>query len=322
MAACPVELQLTDGRCAQIEAIPSTLTDSERSTRETVKRMARHIRSALSDPKLQSIARDIARRSASCACHGPQQLVWDVWHFLKTAVRFRSDEEAVSRILNGRDEVDFLINPAVLVRMQRPEGDCDDLTMLGITLLTLCGLTCAIETVKADRRRPGEWSHVFARVYLPGGRAVALDAIPAARYAGWEVPAQDVMERCVWNLDGDPVKRTTRMHGYRRSRGMGQEETTSTSLTLPWGGNGAAPVGSGFDWSGLISNLTNIGAKLGTIALTPKGAYVTPTGLVVNNPYALPPVSATAQLGGVSGGALILGGLGLLVVFALMAGKK
>ena len=315
-AACPVRLD--DGRCAQVEAIPSTLTDSERSTRQTVRRMARHIRQALADPRLQRIARDIARRS-TCPCHGPAQLVWDVWHYLKTAVRFRSDEEAVARLLNGRDEVDFLINPAVLVRMQPPQGDCDDLTMLGVTLLTLCGLPCAIETVKANRRRPGEWTHVFARVFLPGGRAVALDAIPAARYPGWEVPAYDVTERCVWNLEGEPVRRDTRMHGYRH-RGMGQDSTTT--LTFPYPADTSSATGSGFDWGSLVTNLTNIGAKLGTIALTPKGAYVTPQGLVVNNPYALPPVSATANLGGVSGGALILGGIALFAVFAIMAAKK
>ena len=70
--------------------------------------------------------------------------------------------EVISRSLGGEwrtarvsdpvgRPVDFLIEPSVLIRMRKPQGDCDEFTMLSLALLVANGIDCEIVTVACDR---------------------------------------------------------------------------------------------------------------------------------------------------------------------------
>jgi hypothetical protein len=303
--------------------------------------MCKHIANAQRDPWFLGIAHNITQSKEL-----PDKIS-SVFLWCKAAIRFQRDEESVWNLYRELNHVDFLIEPAALARMlPRAYGDCDEFTMFSLACLAALGVKGEIVTVACDRERPGFWSHVYGQVVLPDGRRLALDCSPAGKFPGWEVPAADVQRRQVWSLDGNIIydapaaSRDLGLHAYiprprSRRRGMGDQvgsgETTGletsgvtpdswfaansdTPLTLP-GTTGA--TSTGFNWNSLIANLTNVGSKLGTIALTPKGGYVAtgPGGQTIVSNTGLPGSFTGFATGGTSNIILWLAiGLGVVLV--------
>ncbi len=291
------------------ERVASSFTDSDTSTRQTVALMCRHVREAEADPLLRKLAAHIR---ASWALHpNERQTAWAVFWFCKHHIRFRSDEAAVLSLLNSTDEIDLLIAPGVLMRMRRPEGDCDDFTMLACTLLRLNGIEPEIVTVACDPKDRRRWSHVYLRAILPDGRRIALDPTNGD-YPGWEVPPAHCTRKQIWNMDGRPIDAPdswtdTRLHAYRR-HGFGQ------SGEVPIENAGAA--GGSFWYSPALQDIIQNAFKLGQIAITPSGAVVSQPGFTVANQAALP----TRLPGGISlGSVLVWGGLALGAVMLVSA---
>ena len=141
-----------------------------------------------------------------------------VWWWLR-GIRFVHDQELLGRLLNLGDELELLIQPELLFRLDQPFGDCDDFTMAACALLLNLGLESEIVTLAADPVEPRRWSHVFAQAVLPCGRRFALDATPHAEYPGWVVPAWRINRVQEWALDGSPIETGAyrRVH-VRRSR--------------------------------------------------------------------------------------------------------
>ena len=291
-------------RLDQPERIQSSLNDTDASTSATVQAMCKHIANAQRDPWFLAIAHNLTRSKELA------DKISSVFLWCKAAIRFQRDEESVWNLYKELNHVDFLIEPAALVRMMpRAYGDCDEFTMFSLACLTALGVPCEIVTVACDRDRPGFWSHVYGQVVLPDGRRLALDCSPAGKYPGWEVPAADVQRRQVWGMDGNIVydapaaSRDLGLHAYiprprSRRRGVGDAtDITEAPVTLDASGNIVGdvtagswvngtwvPVGSnigaagssagGFNLNSFLSNIFSLGGKLGTIALTPKGGYV------------------------------------------------
>lgn len=332
-------------RLDQPERIQSSLNDTDASTSATVQAMCKHIRNAQRDPWFLAIAHNITRSKELA------DKISSVFLWCKAAIRFQRDEESVWNLYRELNHVDFLIEPAALARMlPRACGDCDEFTMFSLACLTALGAQCEIVTVAVDPERPGYWSHVYGQVVLPDGRRLALDCSPAGKYPGWEVPDKDVQRKQAWNLDGSivydapPASRDLGLHAYiprrrasRGRRGMGDifsdaentivtppDGTTTTTLpdfitqaptySQPVTSSGSGP---GFNWNSLISNLTSVGSKLGTIALTPKGGYVAtgPGGQTIVSNTGLPGSFTGFATGGTSNIILWLAiGLGVVLV--------
>lgn len=334
------------------ERIPSSLTDSNKSTRQTVARMCAHIKDAVTDPKIRSIA---SRTSGRWGAGLPHQVGWDIFWYEKHSIRFLIDEVPVFGLYGERDNVDFLIAPSVLVRMNPPTGDCDDFTMLACALLECNGVPWEIVTVMSDRKRPGEWSHIYPRAVMPNGRRMVIDATPPGQYPGWEVPAYDIQRKQIWDSNGNPIQdlepaHESRMHAYR-PRGMGQDG----SGEVPFEGS-ALPGGTSIDTSGdtgifgfpsmaanastiqaqanaagtpswetaLINALGQAGTKLGTLALLPSGGTLTtlPNGTQVYTNQATAPSSF--NIGGQQipfTTILLFGGVALVIALALGSHK-
>jgi hypothetical protein len=149
--------------------------DNDTATQQTVSAMCEHVRLAATDPVVQRFAQDALNRL------GPNSSERDrcaaAWKATKHWIHFENDEPLLAK-LGKPDELELLVNPAVMVRLpvKDRKGDCDDFTMLLCALLQcMGGIQWNIVTIKANRADPEQWSHVYAEAILSDGR-FPLDA--------------------------------------------------------------------------------------------------------------------------------------------------
>src|ERR1044071_3248089 len=71
------------------ERIPSSLEDSDLSTRPAIKRMAQLVSESLTDQKIQELGK---RTSGLWGTGTPQQICWDVYWYAKHSIKFLVDE--------------------------------------------------------------------------------------------------------------------------------------------------------------------------------------------------------------------------------------
>lgn len=192
MAAQPIVLQRD--RTAQGLRTPTSVV-----TKQTVEKMCEHIRNAQADPMLQAIAQKIW-----LSTHTPAQGLSAIWLWVKNHITFLHDDVLTRVLFNEGDNFELLISPPVMLRMKAPSGDCDDFTMLACALASAMGFRWGIITLACDRKRPGEYSHVYGCAWLPDGTLCPLDC-SHGKYPGWEVPARDVQRKTVWNADGQII---------------------------------------------------------------------------------------------------------------------
>lgn len=65
----------------------------------------------------------------------------------------------------------------------RPIGDCDDMTVLSLSLMKSVGFPVIIKTVGYN----GMFSHVYGMVFI-NGRWIVTDTVRPDRWFGWEAP--------------------------------------------------------------------------------------------------------------------------------------
>jgi transglutaminase-like putative cysteine protease len=161
--------------------------------------MCEHIRAAVADPLVVKVANDCAAIAAREGC----DVLLTIWYWVKSHVTFTQDETLTRQLLNEADHWELLISPPVLLRMPRMEGDCDDFTMLICALAQALTIPCRIVTIACDRKRPGEYSHVFP-IAAGAARWIPLDASHGS-YPGWKVPRRDVTRSTEWNMQAERV---------------------------------------------------------------------------------------------------------------------
>ena len=230
--------------------------DPTEATAETVLYMCELIRDSLADGIVQRATLDADRFHP--VTHRPWECVW--W-FAKHTVKFVHHQKLLVAWLGAPDELQLLIRPDALLKMREPKGDCAVYTTLICAMLDCCGLDWEICTVAVDPRQPGVYSHVYPRVILPNGRRVPMDA-SHGKYPGWEVPAEHMTAKQVWDREGNPVEDSAAqqfdgLHGYLYGgadrRGLGQDDDGGDD-----GGDGST---AGTDTSGSTSTTTPITAS-------------------------------------------------------------
>jgi len=91
-----------------------------------------------------------------------------------------------------RDKIQYAYDPHGVEWVESPErildagvADCDSVCVLFASLCENLGLPCQYVTVRADKNRPSEFSHVYARVKIPGRGWIAADCTMQHDF-GWE----------------------------------------------------------------------------------------------------------------------------------------
>ncbi len=255
-------------------------------TATTVQTMAALTREDSTSPAIQRIAAQIAASATTAA-----QKANAVFSWVKSHVKFVTDEALVSGLMDRADEREVLIRPVDLLAMQQPRGDCDDFSMLAASLLLALGVPPFFKTVAAGRD-PHTFSHVYV-VALVNGELIPLDCSHGPRF-GWEVATTGKSK--LWPIE---LSLKSRLNG------------------LPIGD---PPAGASSPWW----NIANIGAQTAaTIAaarfgVPPQGTYITgPQGTIYRQqpnagPLAFP--GGAFDLGGGNSSMLLLLLLGLGVV--------
>ena len=65
----------------------------------------------------------------------------------------------------------------------RPIGDCDDMTVLSLSMMKAVGFPVIIKTVGYN----GKFSHVYGMVYM-NGQWIVTDTVRPDKWFGWEAP--------------------------------------------------------------------------------------------------------------------------------------
>jgi hypothetical protein len=307
--------------------------DSEASTRQTVQRMAEHIRNSANDPAVANAARQAA---VACGSNKPSDLCCAVFYYLKSRVKFVTDDDLISSLNMGRDELELLVSPPVLLRANRPRGDCDDFTMACCAMLHELGIPAQIVTIKADQPDPGRWSHVYCCAQTEKGPMI-LDT-SHGDFPGWEAP-YFYAKRSWDSRTGQPLRteggrtpkprRRSGLHGYAK-RGLGSDVpdfTTNDSYDyapMYAGGSPGGPVTSSIDWGGILTknlpSFINQTFKTIQLGLTPTGGVLVqgPNGQYTISNQAGMPSSLNLGTNSMSMGTILLIGGGVLAVALLM----
>jgi hypothetical protein len=229
--AVPFRTPITDEQAAlELQRDPGYLQASDdpfEATAQTVEYMCQLITDSLAD--------GIVQNATVAADHEKQFLdkPWaSIWWWAKRHMKFVHHQKLLVAWLNAPDELQLLIRPDVLLKMQEPKGDCAVYTTLICAMLDCAGLAWEIVTVAVDPRQPGIFSHVYPRVILESGQRVPLDA-SHGKYPGWEVPAEHMSAKQIWDMNGTPIQdvapgRFQGLHGYlyggRDRMGLGQDD--------------------------------------------------------------------------------------------------
>ena len=146
--------------------------------------------------------------------------------------------------LGERDQLQLLIEPSVLVRMNDMEGDCAIYSMLICSMLECLGIDWELQTLATNPGQPDIYNHVFLRVVLPNGRRIPFDC-SHGKYPGWRVPENNVLRSQVWDESGAAVPDAAEYQGlgsyvqnpnpwwFTGNAGLGQDTTDTTDTTLP-----------------------------------------------------------------------------------------
>jgi hypothetical protein len=321
--------------------------DPDEATAQIVHKMCELARSSAADRLLRSCAFDAVRRFRGGPFYQGRHPFRDklaiaesCYWWAKHELKFIHHSRLIDIWLNERDQLQLLISPDVLVRMDQMFGDCAIYSMLLCAFLDVLNVPWELVTLAVNPQQPDIFSHVYPRAVLQNGRRLALDA-SHGRFPGWSVPAKDIFRSQVWNQAGEPVEdsmqRFQGLHDYVPSHGllgwagMGQTEngtvdagsdygTTYTGTTEPitgWGPTALGPnIPSTIDTSGMtpteISDLNALYAPGGTSLSSQTSAQ--PTGII---PI---PSPSNANYSAVVA-ALVRGGMSLATIQSLPAGS-
>jgi hypothetical protein len=94
-----------------------------------------------------------------------------------------------------RDNIKYAFDPHLVEFVESPKrlletriGDCDSQDMLLCSMFENLGFKSQFVTIQADANRPGEFTHVYTRVFIPKVGWIVADPIMPEKYFGWEPP--------------------------------------------------------------------------------------------------------------------------------------
>jgi hypothetical protein len=299
-----------------MDVFPANLQDPDLATAETVQTMCAHIHRAAADPLVQRVASQAesawgnatpsalaltALGSGTAAPAGPGCFWW-AKHFCRALPH--SQFKALLAAYPAKRQL--LISPEVLLRTERPAGDCSTFAMLIAAMLEALDARWELVTVAADPADAANYSHVFVRAVLEDGSRLTLDG-SHGKYPGWEVPLVHQFRRQVWDSDGQPITdqapRVSALGAYRpRPRGgFGQLDSgddgsggdgSTTTITIP----GISATTPGYDPSYGVIDLGVLPG--GTMTVSPASSSTTNLSSLFASEGLSVPSTGTASSGG------------------------
>jgi Transglutaminase-like superfamily len=151
-----------------------------------------------------------------------------------------------------RDQIRYVFDPSGVELIENPArtlesrvADCDSIVILMAALCEQMGFPCRFVTIKADKGRPNDFSHVFLEVKIPNQGWVGSDPTQPTREFGWEPGAE--FPRKTWPASKDGVEShdTDEMAGmsgmscsgcmgYMGEAVPGVQETPGVIVEKPW----------------------------------------------------------------------------------------
>ncbi|NRH21545.1 transglutaminase domain-containing protein [Candidatus Gracilibacteria bacterium] len=145
----------------------------------TVQHMAQIINLSSKNPLVREWARTILAGVMVNAKHDEAQAIHN---FVRDHIRYTRDPYGW----------EYIQTPPVLLggieeylkrRAARPIGDCDDMTVLSLSLMKSVGFPVVIKTVGYN----GRFSHVYGMVHV-NGKWIVTDTVRPDKWFGWEAP--------------------------------------------------------------------------------------------------------------------------------------
>lgn len=175
------------GTPMQVEEIPA----GEAGTARTIERMQQKACEGSMHPEVIALARSIVSAVPNKDYKGECQACFD---WVKKFVAYRQDPRLMELVQHPYETL--LVQGA---------GDCDDHSVAVLALCMALGHGAAFRTVKADRERPSEYSHVYPMVGFRDARNepvwLGADTTTKGAYFGWQ-PTRGVWEVKDWPIAG------------------------------------------------------------------------------------------------------------------------
>lgn len=153
-----------------------TIPAGTAGTMATVKEIVRLIKSGTQNERVRLIATKAVSRVPWKNRYAEAQAIFD---WIKANVRFTYDPEGAELV----QDVDAILNFR--------SADCDDLVILGASLLRSIGIPVRIVIIGADPTAPSLYSHIYlqANVGVAGGTEwIGFDPSVVGSKLGWEPP--------------------------------------------------------------------------------------------------------------------------------------
>ncbi len=219
--------------------------DSDTDTATSIRIMCEDARQSANDQGVRETAAAAVAQLGNLSgdMDDAARIAAGAWWYCKLFVKFVHHESIIRQRLGQAGHLQGLISPAVLIRMDRPEGDCAIFSSCIAAFLQALGVPFEFVTVAANPSEPDVYSHVFLYAVMPDGRRIPLDA-SHGDYPGWQVPSAHVTRRQVWDSSGNPVQdrgsRFDGLHNYTMRSGLGSMVYDSQTDTYYDDGAGAS----------------------------------------------------------------------------------
>lgn len=167
---------------AQMSAVPRSeeyIGTGDTAIHNTVNRMKSIIVASSRNPYVREWAKKVVARVEVNDKKGEANVIYD---FVRDNVRYTRDPLGF----------EYIQTPPVLLedirlykegKGDRPVGDCDDMTVLSLTLLKSIGFRVAIKVVSFHANK--KYSHVYGLVEI-GNQWVPVDCVRPEKDMGWE----------------------------------------------------------------------------------------------------------------------------------------
>lgn len=163
---------------ANIPVRRENIGNGDNAIMNTVNHIKTIVRSSYANPYVRRYAENIV---SVCAANDKLCEVKTIHKFVSTKVRYTKDPYGT----------EYLQTPPTLLQMieqgELPHGDCDDMTMLSLSLLRSIGYPVALKV--ASFIPNGKFSHIYGLVWVDN-KWIPVECVRGDYPLGWEAPNQ------------------------------------------------------------------------------------------------------------------------------------